>query len=703
MDAIVTRLAFFLGLNKTKRNHRRRTASLWGASPMERLETREVLTATIGPLPNVSIPANTGMPITLVGGTNPQSYSITSTNPSIGASIIQGQFLTFNISHNSSGTGDPQINNQTMTYQLFDQLTPITTSKIKQLVGTDFYTGKNFHRIASGFPDSTSFIEQGGSVNGDGTGNVPLPGFPFPDEFVQSLIFDSKYQLAMANAGPDTNSSQFFVTTGQPQFLNYKHTIFAQLVDGSGLVDQLTTIALNGTTPVNPVIINSAAITNQNNNGVILISAPTAVTGQTSTVTVTATDQVDGSVTTKTFTVNMIPSPVVNRPFLAPVTLQPNYPLNPTLSAFTLSAGNPSAGTTYNYIVASGVRSNPVTGQQEFIPVTNATVNINQSTGVVQLTPNAGFSGPMNLVVGIRDQVDRTGTGNLENPGNYDQQSVVMNFSANAPIAPVAVPQTIDRATQPGNVPIQLVGQAGDPNVPTTLTYDLFFLCSNGTLLNFDPIKGTLIYRPDPTYIGSDSFQFTVKDSSGNTSLPATVTILGPAGDTNSVRVQNGLLIVTPPPYHAANVVYIQAVDNVLRVIVNGKIDSQQPIASNIRRIILFGSKRNDNLKIDPAITIPSSINGGMGGTNTMQAGGGASIMQGWWGKFNTIKGSPLHDQIIGTTGRTHIVKTIGKDTMFTGDPTAAIHGPKGTFYKWVNNRLVPIPAPKPAPKFHKK
>ncbi len=702
MDAIGTRLAMLLGLAKSGRRDRRRKPSLWGSVNLETLELREV-PATIGPLPNVSVPANTGMPITLVGGTNPQSYTVTSTNPSIAASMIVGQFLTFNITHNSSGPGDPQITNQTMTYQLFDQLTPITTSKIKQLVGTDFYTGKVFHRIASGFADANGFIEQGGSVNGDGTGEVPLPGFPFQDEFVQSLVFDSKYQLAMANAGPDTNSSQFFATTGQPQFLNYKHTIFAQLVDGSSLVDQLTTIALNGTTPVNPVTINSATITNQNNNAVIMISAPTAVTGQTSTVTVNATDLVDGSTTSQTFTVNMVNSPVVNKPFLAPVTLQPNYPLNPVTSSFTLSAGNPQVGTTYNYIVAKGVQFNPSTGQQEFTPVTDATVNINQATGVVQITPNAGFTGPMNLVVGIRDQVDRTGTGNLDNPGNFDQQKITMTFSANAPTVPVAVPQTVDRATQPGNVSIQLVGQPGDPTVPTTLTYDLKTSPTHGTLLNFDPVKGTVIYRPDATYIGSDTFQFAVTDSAGLTSLPATVTILGPAGDTRSVRVQNGLLIVTPPPFKQNNTVYIQAVDNVLRVIVNGKIDSQQPIASNIRRIILFGSKRNDTLAIDPAITIPSSINGGMGGQNHLRAGGGASIMQGWWGKFNTMKGSPQKDQLIGTAGRTHFVKTVGNDTMFTGDPTAALHGPKGTFYKWVNNRLVAIPAPKPLPKFKKR
>lgn len=683
--------------NQNSRQARRRISPLFGEFKQQFILERRDVPATLGPLPNVSIPSNTGMPVTITGGTNPQKYTVTSTNPNIVASVISGQFMTLNISHQSSGPNDPQIDNQNMTFQLFDQLTPITTSKIKQLVGQGFYTDKNFHRIASGFPDANSFIEQGGSVNGDGTGDVNQPGFPFQDEFVQSLVFDTTYQLAMANAGPDTNSSQFFITTGQPQFLNYKHTIFAQMVEGQGIADQLTKIALNGTTPVNRVNINSATISNQNNNGVVLISATNAVTGQTGSVTVTATDLVDGTTTSKTFNVSMVASPVVNRPFLAPVTLQPNYPLNPTTSSFTLSAANPQAGTTYNYVVASGVQYNPGTGQQEFVPVTNATVNINQTTGVVQITPNAGFTGPMNLIVGIRDQVDRTGTGNLDNPGNYDQQKITMRFQANAPAVPVAVPQTVDRTQEVGDVTIQLVGQPGDPSQPTTLTYALKTFPTNGTLLNFDPNTGKVVYRPDPTYIGGDTFQFTVTDSAGLTSTPATVTIIGPAGDTRAVRVQNGLLIVTPPPGKKVNNVQITTVEGLLRVTVNGTIDQQQPFASNVKRIVFFGSKANDNLYVDPAITIPATLNGGMGGYNHISAGSVGSILHGWYGRFNVLTGSPQKDLMSGRGKRTHFVKTAGNDQMFTGDPNAPIHGPKGVFYKWVGNKLVPLPTPRPS------
>jgi cyclophilin family peptidyl-prolyl cis-trans isomerase len=660
------------------------------------LERRDV-PAVLGDFSNVSIPANTGLPVTITGGTGPQIYSVSSDNPNITPSIISGKFMTLNISHNSSGVGDPQIDNQTMTYQLFNQLTPITTSRIEQLVNTDFYTGKTFHRIASGFPDSASYILQGGSANGDGTGEVPLPGFPFQDEFVQSLIFDGKYQLAMANAGPDTNTSQFFVTTGQPQFLNYKHTIFAQMVEGQSLVDEMTKIALNGTTPKNPVTINSASLSDTNNNGVLLINATGAGVGQSANITVTATDPADNSTVTKTFTVNMITSPVVNRAFLAPVSLQPSYKTDVTAS-FVLQPGNPQPTAVYNYVVASGVTTDPATGKKTFTPVTNATVKIDQASGLVQITPQAGFSGDIPLLVGIRDGVDRSGTGDVNDVSNYDTQNITMNFSPNAPTPPVAVPQVVVRGTQQEIKEIQLSGVPGDPNVPTILTYTLNTNPTNGKLVNFDSLTGKVTYEPNTGYIGSDSFTFSVKDQNGLSSTPASVTIEAIGGITRAVRVEDNVLIVTPPPGPASNTVQIVPVGNLIRIIVNGVIDNNQPLASNISRIMLFGSKRSDTLSIDPAITIPATISGGMGGRNTLTAGGGVTTIQGWFGRMNTVKGGPNNDRLFGQAGKIQFVKSGGKDTMLAAQPTTPTKPPRGTFYKWVRNRLVPKPAPKPLP-----
>ena len=84
------------------------------------------------------------------------------------------------------------------------------------------YNGTVFHRVIEGF------MVQGGDPLGTGTGG---PGYEFKDEFHPELSFDRPYLLAMANAGPGTNGSQFFITLGATTWLNFKHTIFGEVVD----------------------------------------------------------------------------------------------------------------------------------------------------------------------------------------------------------------------------------------------------------------------------------------------------------------------------------------------------------------------------------------------------------------------------------------------------------------------------------------
>lgn len=98
------------------------------------------------------------------------------------------------------------------------------------------YNGTIFHRIIDGF------MVQGGDPLGNGRGG---PGYKFKDEFDPSLKFDRPYLLAMANAGPNTNGSQFFITVGTPDWLNRKHTIFGEVVSGTELVDTISKVATN--------------------------------------------------------------------------------------------------------------------------------------------------------------------------------------------------------------------------------------------------------------------------------------------------------------------------------------------------------------------------------------------------------------------------------------------------------------------------
>jgi peptidyl-prolyl cis-trans isomerase A (cyclophilin A) len=127
-----------------------------------------------------------------------------------------------------------------------------TDPRTRQKTSAPLYDGTIFHRV---IPD---FMIQGGDPLGSGRGG---PGYNFGDEFHPDLSFDRPYLLAMANAGPNTNGSQFFITVAATTWLNRKHTIFGEVTAGTEVVDAIVSApTAAGDRPVEDVVINSVTI-----------------------------------------------------------------------------------------------------------------------------------------------------------------------------------------------------------------------------------------------------------------------------------------------------------------------------------------------------------------------------------------------------------------------------------------------------------
>lgn len=118
----------------------------------------------------------------------------------------------------------------TIRVKLTPDLTPLTVASFVNLARRGFYDGLNFHRVIS------NFMIQGGCPEGSGRGG---PGYRFADEFSPLLRHNKAGILSMANAGPGTNGSQFFITHGPTPHLDGKHSVFGEVIEGQNVVDSI--------------------------------------------------------------------------------------------------------------------------------------------------------------------------------------------------------------------------------------------------------------------------------------------------------------------------------------------------------------------------------------------------------------------------------------------------------------------------------
>ena len=139
--------------------------------------------------------------------------------------------------------------------ELFADKTPKTVENFVGLAEKGYYNGIIFHRVIS------DFMIQGGDPTGTGRGGNSLWGAPFADEIVPSLKHEEPGVLSMANAGPNTNGSQFFITVVPTPWLDGKHTVFGKVIDGMNVVYDIAKVkTAAGDKPVNDVIMETVII-----------------------------------------------------------------------------------------------------------------------------------------------------------------------------------------------------------------------------------------------------------------------------------------------------------------------------------------------------------------------------------------------------------------------------------------------------------
>lgn len=149
-----------------------------------------------------------------------------------------------------------KTNMGTIEIELFAEQTPKTVENFVGLANKKYYNGIIFHRVIA------NFMIQGGDPTGTGSGGKSIWGKPFADEIVPSLVFDKPGLLAMANSGPNTNGSQFFITVVPTSWLNGKHTIFGQVINGMDVVYAISKVPTSkpGDKPLKDVVMESVTI-----------------------------------------------------------------------------------------------------------------------------------------------------------------------------------------------------------------------------------------------------------------------------------------------------------------------------------------------------------------------------------------------------------------------------------------------------------
>jgi cyclophilin family peptidyl-prolyl cis-trans isomerase len=391
----------------------------------------------IDPIANKTIPAGKSLlvPVTATSPSGlPLTFSATSSTNRITVQIhTNNPFWKLSVAQVASpaapgayqtpfrGAVETVTNVGDMTFMLFRDIAPHAVDVFQGLTAGGLYTSNTiFHRVIAGF------MIQGGDPLTNGTGG---PVFRYDDEFHPQAIFSGSGQLALANAGKDTDGSQFFVTVAPYRYGDFGYTIFGQLVRGFNVLSNINNTAVDtNSRPLADVLITRASLVPDNFDTVLTLASTNAA-GVAGTIKVIADDGAGGR-TTNSFTATTVADSTSETPFF--YTNSVTNLVSPVNKRFTnLVTAYDFPGVTNNWLVYYADSNSSVSVTNSFYKVVNKQMQF-------VVVPNTNYTGPASFIFYVS-----------ATPGfaTYDQQTytfavgdtpikaVASNFIA-APLAP---------------------------------------------------------------------------------------------------------------------------------------------------------------------------------------------------------------------------------------------------------------------------
>ncbi len=429
---------------------------LVGTQSLETLSTKSGVAIPQGETPSFQSVGNKtvqiGAPLHVpINAYDPDGGPLTVTVSVENPALLEAVVLSGNrsIRFDMEGYGD-------MVFELFEDRAPTATGRVIELANQGFYDGLIFHRVID------QFMIQGGDPTGTGTGGSTLGDFD--DDFHPDLVHTGSGVLSFAKSGDDTNDSQFFITEVPTRHLDFNHSVFGQLVEGEDVREAISNHA-TGTNdkPTSTIRISSIDVFNDIENSVVMLKAK--ATGTTN-VTYTVTDA-QGRSYSETSTVSVVADSANSQPFLNEITDPASVPSG-TAATLQLSSVDVEGDAVTYFATSQNANA--------------ATATVNPTTGVVTVTPNAGFVGTVPVLVGVRAGAGVTGNASTDR----DEQLVIFTFGSGDTLA---TPTGVDLAA------VSDVGISNSDNITSagTMSFIVSGVTSGATVELVNTATNTVI------------------------------------------------------------------------------------------------------------------------------------------------------------------------------------------------------------------